>query len=236
MSMRLLPKSEIQQAKASAKKQEIDQGLKLAKRIDVTRETLAEEEAKLEKFRRETVAKINAETLEATRECDEARKERDQARTDRDVALKPLDKEWKEIAKAKKQLTHDTEEATNLLSTAQETDRQAKIAIKQAADALARAATKDEVARDSLATAAREREEARVALKDALEIRGTAAALATQAQQELLHRDEEAAMRERGLILREAHLKEGEADLAKGWKLLNDRKAAFERQITRTKK
>ena len=48
--MRLMKKSDITKANAQAKKREIDEGVKLAKRIDGLRETLADEEQSLEKF------------------------------------------------------------------------------------------------------------------------------------------------------------------------------------------
>jgi len=59
--MKLLSTTQIQQAKIQDRKLEIDEGIKLAKRIDTLRETLAQEELRLRTFREQTVAQTQAE-------------------------------------------------------------------------------------------------------------------------------------------------------------------------------
>lgn len=59
--MNLLPKKEIDLLKSSEKKIEIDQGIRLARKIDLLRETAAQEEDNLRKFRDETLKVIKAE-------------------------------------------------------------------------------------------------------------------------------------------------------------------------------
>jgi acyl carrier protein phosphodiesterase len=58
---RLLDKKRIAASLADERRLEIDKGIKLAKKIDFLRETLAEEETKLERFRTETVKKVQIE-------------------------------------------------------------------------------------------------------------------------------------------------------------------------------
>ena len=66
--MKLLPKSDIAKAKSVDKQREIDEGMKLAKRVDSLREVAAAEEASLKKFRSETLGAINTEiTANATK-------------------------------------------------------------------------------------------------------------------------------------------------------------------------
>lgn len=58
---RLLPKSIVQASLAQERKIEIDKGVKLVKAIEALRETKTEEEQKLERFRVETIAKVQIE-------------------------------------------------------------------------------------------------------------------------------------------------------------------------------
>ncbi len=69
MPMRLLPKQEINVRKAQEKRAEMDEGLKLARRVDNLREIAATEEASLASFRSATVKSINDEV----RKLDEER-------------------------------------------------------------------------------------------------------------------------------------------------------------------
>lgn len=58
---RLLDKKTVNAEVATQKKRQIDEGLNLAKKVDALRETKQEEEARLEKFRMESVKKIQNE-------------------------------------------------------------------------------------------------------------------------------------------------------------------------------
>jgi hypothetical protein len=66
MVMRLLKKSEVNERRVVEMRQQADEGLKLAKRIDALRETLAEEELSLRDFRNKEVSRINLEIEELT--------------------------------------------------------------------------------------------------------------------------------------------------------------------------
>lgn len=59
--MRLLPKKLANAEVATQRKQQIEEGLILSRKIDKLRETLAEEEQKLERFRTETVKRVKEE-------------------------------------------------------------------------------------------------------------------------------------------------------------------------------
>lgn len=236
MGMKLLPKSKIHEAKAAAKKQQIDQGVQLAKRVDTVRETLSEEENNLERFRRESIARIHEETRIAGEERDTAIKERDAARSARDIALRPLTEEKKLLAQEKQEIAGTRLVADALLASAQKEDLEVRQKNKDASDTLKRIALQEHAAREALIAADEAEKKAQNALFVAEEIHKNATLLAEKMDTELLHRDEAMAMKENGLILREEHLKAGEAELEKGWKLLEDRKATFERAITRPKK
>jgi chromosome segregation ATPase len=234
MSMRLMPKSEVAKAKANAQKREIDEGAKLAKRVDGLRETAAKEEAALTKFRIEQVEAMHAEIRPLAAERDALTGEVADLRTQRKALLVPLDKEWANVAKAKQQIAQDIENARALTAAAQETDRQVKLATKQAADTLARVATKEDAVRERLRKAAEHEKEAKRASLSAQKAEAKALKLAAEVEKDLRARDNAVALRESSVTIKEANLIEGEAELAKGWILLNDRKAAFEKRITNT--
>lgn len=103
--MRLLKKSEIDSAKAGDRKRDIDEGSKLAKRVDALREAQATEEASLEKFRRETIAHINEEIISKTYERDSLSKEVYDLEDRKKIALLPLDSEWLEVKAKQDELT-----------------------------------------------------------------------------------------------------------------------------------
>jgi len=57
--MRLLAKREVDQRKSVERARDIDEGMKLARQVDTLRETKAEEEASLARFRTESISKIH---------------------------------------------------------------------------------------------------------------------------------------------------------------------------------
>lgn len=73
--LKLLKKSEVDRLKAQERQREIAEGMKIAGRIDALRRTQAEEEASLEKFRRETVEHINNEIVETIERLNLLKKE-----------------------------------------------------------------------------------------------------------------------------------------------------------------
>ena len=104
MSMRLMPKSKVSQANAVAKKKDIDEGVKLAKRIDGLRETLADEEQSLDKFRVAQIEGIKAETAPLEEYLGGLKKEIEELERTRAQLLIPLDEEWDKVNKLKEEL------------------------------------------------------------------------------------------------------------------------------------
>ncbi len=100
--MKLLKKEEIAKAKAVDKQREIQEGLKLAKRVDALRETQAEEELSLRLFREKTLKAIHEETTKAATERDNILSVVKNLREDRINLLKPLDDEWKALEDAQR--------------------------------------------------------------------------------------------------------------------------------------
>lgn len=68
MTLRLNSKSDIAKAKAAERNQEIQEGLKISRRVDSLRELEAKEDENLQKFRTETLSSIMADIKSATAE------------------------------------------------------------------------------------------------------------------------------------------------------------------------
>lgn len=94
--LRLLPKEEIQKKKADEKFREIQEGLKLAKRVDSLREIQSQEEASLAEFRKKTLESIHEETTAKAKERDSLISEVETLEKRKEEALQPLEDEWSE--------------------------------------------------------------------------------------------------------------------------------------------
>lgn len=82
-NMKLLTKNEVQGLKSQERTLEMQEGLKLAKKIDILRETASKEEAALAKFRVETlkviqndIVALSSEKYELERQVKELRDEK----------------------------------------------------------------------------------------------------------------------------------------------------------------
>jgi hypothetical protein len=231
MAIRLLTKAEIDRAKADQRKKEVDEGLKLARRVDNLREVAAEEEASLSKFRKETVAKIHEElsTLEAKKSILVG--EIGQLKKERKELLKPLHEEWALFHREIARLETLREDVLSLKTTVIEREKGTKEALKKAANELAKAALKDERATELLLDADKASREASLALENAREVEAKVLDKTKKVDQELAERDMAMAAKERGIEMREKAIEEREAELEKEWAKLDDRKAMVERRI-----
>lgn len=102
--MRLLPKREIDQAKAKERKQEIDTGLTLAHKVDELREARVTEEENFKKWRENTFAKIQEEINGYLEVKENLRIQTEKAEAYRKELIKPLDEEWLKVNSAKAEI------------------------------------------------------------------------------------------------------------------------------------
>ncbi len=119
---KLLDKRIVNAEVATQKKLQIDQGLSLAKKVDAVRETLQEEENRLELFRKETIARVHAEINAAIAERDSILKAIENREQELITLRKPLEDEWKTV-----QLMVDDAESTKALVYSMKGDLQEKI-------------------------------------------------------------------------------------------------------------
>lgn len=99
--MKLLSKSDVAKTKGLERKQEIEEGAKLARKVDGLRELSSKEEANITKFREESVKELNSQILSKQEEIDELDKDIKVKKEIRDKLNEPLQTEWDKIDKAK---------------------------------------------------------------------------------------------------------------------------------------
>ncbi len=102
--MKLLNKSDVNNLKAVETKRSIDEGLRIAKRVDVLREVRADEEASLNEFRIRTLEQINQEINEEVSKRDALKEEVKLLETKRRETLEPLIEREEEIEEVEARL------------------------------------------------------------------------------------------------------------------------------------
>lgn len=100
MAMRLLPRSEVNKAKALDRQREIDEGKKLATRVDTLRELAAEEDTNLSKFRDKMVAQIMADIKPLQEEHDGLVHKIGQRKLELVQLMQPINTLWDDVNKA----------------------------------------------------------------------------------------------------------------------------------------
>lgn len=233
MTMKLLPKSEVNRLKAEEKHIEIEEGRKVAERIDTLRETRSEEEASLERFRTETVERINTEIQAKIVEREELEHGNQQRRREREELMKPLDKERDELkterfdlAQWEKSISEKEDRLFELEDSLNERD-------KESEKALFRAKNREELVNIRLTEANRAAKASEEAYIIAEEIK-----VATQRESKkrllaLTHREDAITQRENNVTIQESDLSAREKALQDGTRVLKDRTDTFERTLKR---
>lgn len=233
--MKLLPKSEIVKQKATVQKQTIDEGKKLAIRIDTLRETVADEEASLEKFRSETLQQIHKETSEAIVKRDNATGEVKELEARRAEAIKPLTAEQEAIDRAIAELELKRAEIGTQERTLDAREQTIREQEKQTDLIVIKLESDIHLATEARKEAEANRDETEIAKTTMLVALTEAEDLRTILNTELVHREKVCSDNENSVTLREEKLKSDQAELLKGWRLLEDRKAMHERNLNRIK-
>ncbi len=110
MAIKLLTKSEVVVLKGKERQAEIQEGVKLARRVDNLREVAAQEEASLEAFRNRTVAIIKADIDDAVQERDRLHVEIRKLIAEREVGMKPVEAAMRELTLVEHKLEKDQAE------------------------------------------------------------------------------------------------------------------------------
>lgn len=236
MAMRLLKKSEVDKAKAEDRKREIDEGLKLATRVDSLRETQANEEKALERFRIETISRINEEIVSLTKTKNELSKEVSDLEDRKREALKPLDEAWEEVNLKQDELTeyaHQLHQDREIVSQAQR-DHEVEVELLK----VEKSRVSDERDRSikSLADAEAFREESRLILFQNRTILEESKTILKESHRKAKLREQ--AIHNAELILkeREKTIQKKEKDIISQNIFLADQRKTLERAMARLKK
>lgn len=230
----LLPKSEIDRLKGVEKKKEIDEGLKLARRVDSLRETTATEEVAFSKYRSETLASIQSEIFQRKAEVEDLDREIFSKKEWLKEADVPLEEKRRGLSEKETALDLRGDDLDEKERALRDLGRQAEIDSSKATGLLARANTAEEVAKERLAEAESMAKEAEKTLSTANKVKSEAVAFKEKTHTELTRRDIIATGRERDLGLREEKARFERQKISEEWKILRDRQAMFERNLKRT--
>lgn len=233
--MKLLQKSEIDAAKVADKKREIDEGTKLAKRIDSLREIAAQEETALAKFRSETLKNLNDEIVPKVAERDSLD---GQIKTRKDELIelqKPLDSKWEEIKNREKEIDLRESSVSGRELSAKEQEKKLILAREDVEKTITRAALDKAISEAHIHTAKAATDRANRALEGATKAAKDVLEITRLEEIKLTHREEMVSAREGDVTIKETDLSTREKALADGWILLLDRQAMLEQELKRAK-
>lgn len=233
--MRLLDKKTANTEVADQRKKLIDEGLTLARKVDVLRETVVKEEGNLHRFRIEAVPSVQKEIDEKIKQKDSLRDEIKVLEKKREELQKPLDDEWVRVNQAKElinglkqglyeredELIEAREEFVKVKKEVEEDKSRAKDLTRRASEKLAEA---DETLKDAREDSVRLRTEANALLSSA----GLRERAASLKEQDIITRVSEVAMAWN-------KVREKEIDLANRERALKDKYQTLERTIKRMK-
>ena len=234
--MKLLDKKEVLQAKNLSRQLEINEGAKLAKKVDALRETTALEEKKLAEFRSATLKIIKLEVDELNNTKKVLLDEVDRLKQERIELRKPLDKEWKILNEEKEDL-YTKQSSVDFIIKKLEGSQ--KIIAKEVADMLIE---KERIADAKLQIIKKaeetEEEKQRISklLFQAEEVREVAMKFAKEKLKEISLKEAEITDNERDLNNKKLNFEERVVEFNRRMALLVDREQALEREIKRRSK
>lgn len=214
--MKLLDKKTITTQKSAERKLEIDEGAKLARKIDTLRETAAGEESRLAKFRDESLKRIKEEINLLIGQRDSIQEEIDVLELQKKYLQEPLDQAWN-IVKAKE--TDLTQYGEQLRETKANLDLEITKLEKEKSDLeIEKWRVKDERDRavKNLEETEKNKENSRIILKNS-------EAKANNVDAELEVKQKHLLKRELELLAQERDLQIGRDFVAKRKKKLDDR-------------
>ncbi len=229
--MRLLAKSEVAKGKALDKQREVQEGLKVAKRVDALRETAAEEEASLEKFRQKTLSTLHEQIAPLAKEKDELESKVKTLREERIRLEAPVDlrKEWELVEEGKKTNAEWRDDLLGREITLTERENNVRDDKKEVEKREKEVESNEEWVRRTTLEAQTANEVAHDAQNLAEETLKRAKAQAHEQQQLFTTKAEELSIKEQGLLAREEQVATDRVDITNQKKFLADQRATLER-------
>lgn len=234
--MRLLDKLQINLSKAVERKLEVDEGRKLAERVDALRELSATEAANLERFRGESLAQAKADIGVLVAEKGSLLGEVERLRSDRDFLLKPVDLREMELDGRKEALDERERGLLAEKSLVIKLEDKAKEAFSRASVALKAAENREDDAKTDQQAAAASRKSAGGLMRESQKWLDKAKEEARQVLEDVDRRDAAMAVRERELLMRQEGLAREQQALSLRERAIIDREETLEREIIRLSK
>ena len=236
MTLRLLTKKEINSRKSDAQKQEIDEGVKLAKRVDGLRRTIADEELSLEKFRTKRVAEVHTEIQALEEKKGALEKVVEELERTRAQLLVPLDDKWEEVNKASERAQNALLEAENARSMVEAEELEIRKLRTKTEESHKYTVYCEEEADKNLKSATMELRKATELKEAAVRTNERAATLAAERQAELDVEHKKLEEQAKKLDEREQQIELGEKEIREEKIRLADQRATLERAFNRIKK
>jgi hypothetical protein len=234
--MRLLAKRDIDLKRAAERKSEIDEGIKLSRRVDSLREIQANEEASLHKFRTDTIAQINTEIVAQTKLRDSLCDEVKHLERRRQEALKPLAAEIAILEHLHEQVANEKQDLDGYKdSLASYEEMLTQMGLRAATEDMRIRAMKDDA--QTLLTQSNDAyDEAREALQEAQKVHDSVETLKNNTVQELRAREADIQSKERDLQIQKEWIDKDRQAIEIEKRQLADQRATLERAFKRLKK
>lgn len=108
--MKLLDRNTLNNQKSLERKREIDEGVKLARKLDTLREEVSKEEVKLKKYLAETSHEVQTQINALVEEKSSLEEEIQTLSEERKILVEPLDNAWKEVKEREVKISEKEEE------------------------------------------------------------------------------------------------------------------------------
>lgn len=233
--LKLLEKRTVSAEMAQQRKQEIDKGVAIAKRVDALREAQSKEESNLESFRKGTIKKVASEIDEKIRES---------ARLDSEIRLKKaksaailpsVEEQWEQIKEAK-----DLLEEEKTTSKRERVELQKAIVLniqreRENEEEKQRIEVERKRSKEELEEASKVKEEAKINLSKALSEAKEIIDDSERRQKKVSNQEKNIEERENANNIIAQTNKDWEVDLSNRERALKDKYKTLERTIKRLK-
>jgi hypothetical protein len=199
MPVRLLPKSEIAKLKSVERGREIEEGLKLSRRVDGLRELASNEESKLAKYRDATLAQIQKEigelSLQKEKLWDEVRTLRDE----KSAGMRDVEQQLLSVTSLRQSLDQRKAKLDDREQGIQTNQMALDLNVKNIVEEMGRSKMREEAALNLHKASEDEHEEARRTLENARLIEERAIAFRRETEQEVGERIGQVVAREQAV-------------------------------------
>lgn len=234
--MKLLSKTDVAKIKTNQRKTEIEEGAKLARKVDSLRELSSREEHNLTTFRDESVKELHSTILSKQAEVDELEKDIKVKKEIREKLMQPLQSEWDNIDKEKATLVEETKKLNQTYVGIGERERQLE-KDKRALELDKRSLDKEKLYLDEqVNSAVADRREAERLLNEQKKSEAKVKALEDEVVKALTLREGEVAIREKEVKLQADNNRKVSLanETERVW--LSDQRATLEKTLKRIKK